>query len=204
MLIMASNLQEYFRTALSVAMEKTSIDLTEHAQAYLVYLLNDFSRSEKVYAGVDHGDKPTLALLMSRAQEAEPEEALRIFKHLGDSSLYHLGFFKEAAQTQVVGANYYITMGESGYGSAANLSRDQALTAVIYEELAERFCDLVALFQSISMQGDLADPEVERTPAQLMNLMKRYERTKNPDLLELLALNGVWVGSAMKGKKTVQ
>ena len=188
MLVSANNLHEYFREALGVAMYRTSLQVTENAQAYLVYLLSDFTRSENVYAGVEHGDKPTLALLLSRAQEAEPEEALRIFKHLGDSALYLLGFFHDAVQSQVVGARYYVSMGESAYSSAASLTRntrEKALpAATIYTELSHRFGDLVDLLKVMSLHGDRLGTNESLTSEQLMNLVEKYRRTKNPELLE--------------------
>lgn len=195
MIVSANNLHEYFREALGIAMHRTSLQVTENAQAYLVYLLSDFTRSENVYAGVEHGDKPTLALLLSRAQEAESEEALRIFKHLGDSALYLLGFFHDAVQSQVVGPNYYISMGEVAYSSAASLarvSRENALVATtIYTELAHRFGDLVDLLKVMSLHGNHLETNGNLSPEQVMHLVERYRRTKNPELLELLAKNGV-------------
>jgi len=208
MLVSASNLHEYFREALEAAMQKTSVHVTENTQAYLVYLLSDFTRSEKVYAGTDAGDKPSLALLLLRAHEAEPEEALRIFKHLGDSALYLLGFFHAAILSQTVGPEYYVAMGETAYSSAASLirvTRENMLTsATIYTELAHRFADLVNLLKVISLYGAKADENTHFSSAQLLSLLEQYEKTKDPELLELLKKNGVSMDSsalALEAKK---
>ena len=200
MIVSANNLHEYFREALGVAMHRTSLQVTENAQAYLVYLLSDFTRSENVYAGVEHGDKPTLALMLFRAQEAEPEEAIRIFKHLGDSALYSLGFFHDAAQSQVVGPSYYVSMGESAYSSAASLTRvsreNTLVTTTIYAELAHRFGDLVDLLKVMSLHGNHLETNTNLSSEQVMALVERYRRTKNPELLELLEKNGVSLSSS--------
>ncbi|MDA0713077.1 MAG: hypothetical protein O2897_03715 [bacterium] len=197
MLVSANNMHEYFREALGMALKKSAVQVTENAQAYLVYLLSDFTRSEKVYAGIDPGDKPSLALLLLRAQEAEPDEALRIFKHMGDSALYLLGFFNEAVHSQIVGPSYYIGMGEQAYSSAASLTRvtrDHPLAAgTIYSELSYRFADLVTLLNIISLYGKHQASKEKLTSAQLLELMERYKRTKSPELLDLLTKNGVVV-----------
>lgn len=199
MLIAAHNLHEYFREALSTAMSRTSVRVTESAQAYVVYLLTDFTRSEKVYAGIDHGDKPTLALLLARAEAAEPDEAQRIFKYMGDSALYLLGFFNESAQAQVVTPSYYVSMGESAYSSVARLSRDHTQsTAALFAELSDRFADLVALLHIISLYGESGPQRTDLPPAQLMDLIERYSRTQDPELLEILTQNGVSFGVAPK------
>jgi hypothetical protein len=195
MIVSANNLHEYFREALGLAMRRTSLQVTENTQAYLVYLLSNFTRSENVYAGVEHGDKPTLALLLSRAQEAEPEEALRIFKHLGDSALYLLGFFHDAVKNQAVGAGYYISMGESAYFSAASLTRvpreNALIPNTIYAELAHRFGDLVDLLKIMSLHGNHLNINNNLSSEQVMELAERYRKTKNPELLEFLERNGV-------------
>jgi hypothetical protein len=206
MLVAANNLHEYFREALSTAMSRTSVRVTENAQAYVVYLLTDFTRSEKVYAGVDHGEKPALAILLSRAEAAEHDEALRIFKHLGDTALYLLGFFKEAAQAQVVAPSYYISMGESAYSSVAKLSREHTSnTAALYAELSDRFSDLVALLHAISLHGEREAQGALLSPGQLLDLIERYKRTQSPELLEVLVQNGVSLKPVMSaaGENTV-
>ena len=127
---------------------------------------------------------------------------------MGDSALYLLGFFQDAVQNQMVGANYYVTMGESAYSSAANLSRvnrEHALTAAsIYAELSERFTDLVFLLKTMSLYGENLHAKTNLTSAQLMELIERYRKTKNPELLELLKQNGVSFNFLESNKKKKQ
>ena len=70
----SGNLRDYFREALGQAMGESMVRLTQHCQLYLINLLSEFSRSENVYAGTDYGETPTLAVLMSRAAQAEPQK----------------------------------------------------------------------------------------------------------------------------------
>ena len=118
MLLSAGNLRDYFREALGNAMGEATVHLTPKCQLYLVNLLSEFSRAENVFSGTDYGENPTLVLMPS-AQEAEPGEAVRLYKHLGDSSLYLSGFFTESVEGRAVSHEYYRSMGESAYAQVA-------------------------------------------------------------------------------------
>src|SRR5687768_11608383 len=121
MLVASTSMREYFREALGAALKKTSVQLSDGAQVYVVNLLTEFARSENVYAGTERGEKPVFVELLTRAQEAEPQEAVRIYKHMGDQSLYLTGFFTEAMEKQPVGVDYYVSMGGNAYASVAGL-----------------------------------------------------------------------------------
>jgi hypothetical protein len=156
MLIVANSIQAYFREALVNAMRTSKIHFTESAQAYLVHLLNEFSLSERAFAGVDHGDRVTIAELLERALMADDHEALRIYRYLGDSSLYQLGFFKESKIGRIVPITYYMDMGAVAYAHASDLSRAYAInSAVLFQELADRFPDMVTVVENIAHYGSL-------------------------------------------------
>lgn len=197
MLISASNIQVFFRESLSRAQKITGVQMTEHAEAYLVHLLTDFMRSERVFAGIDAGEKVALATLMSRAQESDKEEALRIFKHLGDSSLYFISFFEESKERQHVGTPYYLAMGESAYQSVSSLLRDSsATTAALYGELADQFSEFVSVLKAVSQdQMGSSSPSSE----QILGMLERYQSSQDPQLLAQLRGHGVEVneGSAL-------
>lgn len=148
MLIIAQSTQAYFQEILLKAIAKSNIVITEESQAYLVHLLNEFSRSDRAFAGVDHGEKPILVDMLERAYDAEEREALRIFRHLGDTSLYLLGFFKEFNKTGIVSDNYYRDMGAQAYYQASSLSRAYAAqNAALFQELSDNFPNLVKLLE---------------------------------------------------------
>lgn len=156
MLILATSAQAYFREALVSAMRTSNLHFTESAQVYVVHLLNEFSRSEKVFAGVDPGENITVAELLERAFSAEDHEALRIYRHLGDTSLYSLGFFKESKKGRMVSMTYYMDMGAVAYSFASDLSRAYAInSAVLFQELSERFSDMVTVMENIAQYGNL-------------------------------------------------
>lgn len=151
MLVVARSMQAYFREALLAALRQSNIVITEPAQVYMIHLLNEFSRSEVVFAGLDHGHKPNLVGMLERACEADNREALRIFRHLGDTSLYLLGFFKESNKNRLVSETYYRDMGSNAYSCASDLSRlHAAQNAAIFQELAENFGAMVTILEFIA------------------------------------------------------
>lgn len=151
MLLVTNSMQAYFREALDAAMRKSNIQVTETAQVYVVHLLNEFSRSEVVFAGLDHGEKISMALMFERAMSADTQEALKIYRHLGDTSLYMLGFFKESALKRIVSQSYYKEMGAQAYLHASSLSRAYAShRGALFYELYERFSDMVVVVENVA------------------------------------------------------
>lgn len=149
MLVIENSMQAYFREALVRAMRAANISVTESAQIYVVHLLIEFSRAEKVFAGTNYGERVVMADLLERAVLADEQEALRIYRHLGDTSLYLLGFFQHAPRT--VSGTYYKDIGAVAYSSASGLSRAHgAQSAALFQELAERFSDMVTVLEKIS------------------------------------------------------
>ena len=187
MLVASASTRDFFRECLGQALRKHKVDLSETAQVYVVHLLSEFTRAENVYAGTDAGEKPILVELLSRAQEAEPQEAVRIYKHMGDSSLYQAGFFKESVERS--GRDYYVSMGGSAYASVADLVRPTAAsTSALFHELSDRFESLVELLDAMSLVG--AEPKaVDDT--RLLALVERFRRTGDRADLERLKEHGI-------------
>lgn len=200
MLVTASNMREYFREAVVTARQHTGVALSDHAEAYLVHLLCEFSRAENVYAGTDPGERPTMATLLSRARDAQPGEALRIYKHMGDSSLYLTGFFTDAVQSAMVNADYYVSMGESAYASVAGLMRTTAASSsALFAELSDHFAELVDLLSAVSLHGETSGTREEQiSDKRIIELLERYRKTGRRDLLEALEALGVVLRPGMK------
>jgi hypothetical protein len=140
MVLEFNSAQGYFRESLEMALERSTIKLNESVQIYIVNMLSEFLRSEVAFAGTDYGEQFTMALLLDRALSSEHHEAIRIFRHLGDSSLYLLGFFGESQLRRPVPKSYYRDMGSQAYWQASVLSRAQ---------VSSLFCDLSMGFDDI-------------------------------------------------------
>ncbi|MBL4819105.1 MAG: hypothetical protein JKY15_07775 [Deltaproteobacteria bacterium] len=182
MLITSGNMAEYFREALSNALKSSPANLSDEVQAYLISLLADFTRSENVYAGVNRGEEPILVVLLERAMRSEQPEANRIFRQIGDSTLYLLGFFGEKSKASGVSSGYYISMGEGAYNSLAKNTNQP-----VYYELSDAFEQLVYLIRQISMQ------EQKANSSQVLSWIEEYQKSKHPELRALLIQNGVFL-----------
>lgn len=149
--ILAQSLGEYFQEALKDASKTTNIQMTDPAQVYLIQLLIQFARAEEAYAGIDRGERPSLVQLLERATASKRPEAIRLYKYLGDTSLYFISFFPQSAQR--VTPSYYESMGETAYSSAAALQQ-HGLSAIVYQELSNRFGQVVLLLNCLKERSN--------------------------------------------------
>ncbi len=187
--MLVANMREYFRESLQQSLKESGTKLSETAQVYIVNLLAEFARSENVFAGTDRGERPVLVELLARAQESDPVEALRIYKHMGDSSLYLTGFFKDSMADQAVSVDYYVSMGGTAYDAVARLMRPTAATSsALFAELACRFPDLVELLCAMSLHGERSR---KLNDGAVLGLVDRYRRTGSREVLSALKSQGV-------------
>ena|GEM_PF-5465115 len=178
------------------ALDRTGAIVTFDAQAYVVRMLEEFSRSENVFAGVDRGEETAYAILLSRAVDCSPQEALRIYRHVGDSILYYLGFFKDFANQKTVNESYYFSVGEQAYAQACDLSPGSG--GRVYGELANRFIELVLVCNEMSVHGERNKAKGAISTQRLLFLIEHYQRTRNPQIGEVLRRQGVNLPSEPK------
>jgi hypothetical protein len=203
--MLVGNMREYFRESLQDSLRKRGVQLSDTAQFYVVNLLTEFARSDNAFAGTDRGEKPVLADLLVRAQESDPHEAVRLYKHMGDSSLYLSGFFPGAVERGATSVSYYVSVGGSAYDAVARLVRPTAATSsALFAELAERFKELVELLCAMSLHGErsrrLEDGDV-------LSLVDRYRRATSPaeqrEVAEALRSQGVVLRPGIDGDDVV-
>lgn len=187
--MLVANMREYFRETLQKSLKESKTSLSETAQVYVVNLLTEFARSDHAFAGTDRGEGPVFVELLARAQESEPQEALRIYKHMGDSSLYLSGFFGESVENKGVGVDYYVSMGGTAYDAVARMMRPTAATSsALFAELADRFPSLVELLTAMSLHGEKSR---KLDDADVLVLVDRYRRTGSKEILQALKAQGV-------------
>lgn len=191
-MIQTESINVYFRKALAEAMLRTNALMSAEIQIYVIGMLSEFLKSENAFSGVDYGEKPVYALMLARAMDSEPNEALRLYRQIGDSTLYHLGFFKESMAKRDVNESYYATIGEMAYLSACGLSRPLgANSTFIYGELAESFLGIVEVFNDMSLYGERSLDLGEMATPRLLALMESYRKTNDPKVRDILLRQGV-------------
>ena len=120
-------------------------------QVYIIYMLNDFTRSDRIFSGVEYGEQIYFFDLLNRALASQDQEALRIFRHMGDVSLYLCGFFKEFTQNKLISQSYYTDMGISAYAQASEISKSYTTSnSAIFLELSDQFCNIAKVLKKIT------------------------------------------------------
>lgn len=179
---------EYFQAAVSGAVSTLKVDVSEHAQVYLVQLLAKFINTENVYPiDADGNRAETLTQQLAAALEQDrAEDKARKLKQLGDFSLYISGFFAGSFSRKLVDVDYYIGMGGAAYGTVAQLEEKKS-RAQLFAELAKKFPAFVDILGQIS-------EETGFNPEDHKDLLRTYDlwvKTGSERLAKQLAKAGI-------------
>lgn len=143
----------FFQTAVSEAACNLNVDLDDNIEFYLVNLLCDFVQPQTMTIGqLDVLDTP-LAIIYKQAIESTPSMQLKLYKKLGDVSLYIAGYFSPSLNRKSVNSDYYISMGSSAYGRLSDIMksrhREEHFTEM-YLSLSKEFRTLVEITTKVS------------------------------------------------------
>jgi hypothetical protein len=179
---------DYFRSKVHAAAADLKLELGDEIEFYLVNLLCEFIDPKQLSVDeIDLLDTP-LALILKKALESTPDMQIKIYKRLGDTSLYVAGYFQDYLNRKPVDTDYYITMGSSAYHRISHLMRDRhgddQFTSV-YQNLAEQFEDLVALVTEVSED---VPREANRN---LVAIYERWHKTGSEKLRKILEDAGI-------------
>lgn len=168
-LITTGSVRAYFHEALDNASRNQAVDLRDSIAAYLVNLLESYSRTTALLAVSDEGKhhKP-LAMIYADAQDARsPEQRHHALRELGDLALFIAGIFTDSLNRKLVDVDYYIGMGEAAYSSLHDSLRqygDRFSRCELFEELGREFATLVDVLTEISeMSGLKSNSDLLRT-----------------------------------------
>ncbi len=179
---------EYFQAAVSGAVASLKVEVSEHAQLYLVHLLGHYIHSENLYP-VDNDGKPAETLTHQLAAALEEEKAelrAKRLKQLGDFSLYVAGFFSDSLNRKLVDVDYYIGMGGAAYENVARLEERKSKSQ-LFLELSRKFPNFVDILAQIS-------EETGFNPSNHKDLLRVYDlwvKTGSERLAKQLAKAGI-------------
>ncbi len=183
--------EEFFHEKVSSAIDILGLKIEEDIEFYLVHLLCEFIDPKKLNEslGEDQGvmDLP-LALMLKQALEAQPEHKLKIFKTLGDTSLYFSGFFQDFFNRKSFDVGYYATLGMIGYQSVASIMREQHKEEhfeELYQGLANSFEVCVDIIAEVSSETR------QVTAADILSVYDRWTRCNSNRLYRLLHKFGI-------------
>lgn len=183
--------QEYFREKVTHAASHLKVQLDHQLEFYLVTLLCDFIDHERLKEqdnGIDLLNTP-LAMMLKTALESTPGTQVRIFKRLGDTSLYFAGFFQGFFNRKIFDIDYYITMGSTAYNSISTIMRDRHgddhFTSM-YQNLASDFQNLVEVLAAIA-----EDHPGLRNDKNLLAIYDQWTKTQSGRLRRILEEQGI-------------
>jgi hypothetical protein len=137
------SVQEFFHDRVCAAMRNQGVDSSELTEFYLVNLLSEYARMSL--------DERALALRLSEAATALPDERARRLRDIGDQTLYVSGFFSDSLQRGLVDVDYYIQIGGTAYRQLARMTNPVAQPfGEVYHELAGKFPRFVDVLAEVS------------------------------------------------------
>lgn len=169
---------EYFRELVHTALQNQQLDAHEITSYYVVNLLAGFVHVD----GAAAEDEP-LAIRFAKALQAGGSEQRDGLRRVGDLSLFISGFFSDSLSRSLVDVDYYITLGESAYGSLARHSGDTL--AQVFDELSEKFAGFVDVL------GEVSERTALTSNSDLLRLYEKWLRTKSRRSGDLLVAQGI-------------
>lgn len=177
-----TNLVEFFQEELNEACDRLGLELTQETEAYLVHLLEGYTRVTPERSAELGFHRPA-AFMLGDAVFGAPGERVEAYRKLGDACLYNCGFFDARLTRRSVSASYYQRMGRDAYDNASTLMRSHGggrAFATIFDELAEKFDGFVAAFRRLARRTDAHDDA--------MALIQRWRRGEAVDLGRLVMI----------------
>lgn len=184
------DVRNYFQDSVQTAVHNQQLDIGDDTLVYIVNLLTDFTRSDRLYEDTTDGRmiKP-LVKFYSEAVSAESwQDSNYALKRLGDIALFISGLFANSLQRSLVDVDYYIAMGGSAYDSLADSSRRSFHGhnfSDIYRELAEKFARLVDVL------GEVGDEFQAGGNQDLLRLYEVWMLTGSPQAARKLRQLGI-------------
>jgi hypothetical protein len=169
-----ASISEFFHEALHGALHNQRVETSEFTEFYLVNLLSEFATARL--------DDAPLALKLSAAATALPEERARCLRGVADQSLYVSGFFADSLSRGLVDVDYYIQIGGGAYHQLSRMT-SRGMTEV-YDELSKKFGQLVEVLAEVSCSTRPSDRGV-------IELYQRWRRTGAEWIARKLRARGV-------------
>ena len=176
----AANLMEFFRDELVRACEQLGIRPSPHTEAYVVGLLDGFSRLDPTKRDALGFTRPA-AFMYGDAVHSGGDQRLEHYQRLGDTCLVHCGFFAPTLERRGMSERYYQQMGRGAYARLGELfgyKQPGGALALVFDELSRQFSLLSAAIKRVAGRRE-RETELEALLAKLTyeEKQKRSEET---------------------------
>ncbi|MDZ7736617.1 MAG: hypothetical protein U5P41_11325 [Gammaproteobacteria bacterium] len=154
-LITGMDVREFFQDSVQTAVVRQQVNVADDTVFYVVNMLTEFARSDALYEDTPDGRmiKPLARFYTDAVDATTIQEANNALKRLGDVALFIAGLYAHSLQRSAVDIDYYIAMGGNAYDCLADSVRRSfhgRTFGEIYQELAEKFAQLVDVLSEVS------------------------------------------------------
>lgn len=187
----ATSVGGYFGGVVGQAIKHQKVDASPAAQTYVVELLAAFAKPDQA-AGSALSEPVTF--LLRDAMEATGPERFKRLQALGDGVLYGVGFFGEGIDR--ADKRYFVHVGSSAYGHAADMLRRGATGPGVLDEMAQGFGGFVEVLNDVS---DWVMAQGVRGQQGVVKLYERWLKRSSPALTSGLAGLGIVAPTGARG-----
>ena len=185
--------QDFFRELVMNALGKQKVSTQPETEFYLVNLLNQFMKTDRLYSRTKEGEarEETLAMMLKEAfEQPQPFTQSLLFRHIGDVSLYMAGYFQDSLNRKSVDVDYYIDVGGTAYRQVADRSEED-IKKTLYLELAQKFGSFVEVLAEVS------DQTTPKTEKDILRLYELWIRTGSDRAAKALQEAGILPNNTM-------
>ena len=133
--------------------------LSEDLESYLVFLLMRFISNTELASSV-------LAMDFFHSQRHVGEYRKQLLRELGDKCLLFSGLFPGRAVRKRVEINYFVSMGQSAYGSVSII--EEPTTRSLFSALAQEFVSMMDVLQATRYVCDVENPLYQMQTCELL------------------------------------
>lgn len=189
-LLTTPNLRTFFHESVKDALDNQKVSAEEATICYVVNLLTEFSRSERLFDYTNDGFmlRPLAELYAISLESTSELERKRVLQRLGDVALFVSGLFAGILSRRLVDVDYYIAMGGSAYAYLYETSeqriRDQAFSP-IFRELSTQFARFVDVLNEVGENAPGA------SDGNILRLYELWVKTGSPRIERKLRELGI-------------
>ena len=140
---------DYFQELITQAAQDTQKSSRKESVQYLASLLNDFLKARTEALNLSTFDNLTPSLALMEAGALATGNQFRLYKKIGDVSLFVSGLFLNALARSMLDLDYYKTIGEKGYHLAHTVSAEQTLKET-FLDLSLNFLSYIEILHHVS------------------------------------------------------
>jgi len=137
---------EFFSERIASVFSKQKIEASKEAEFYLVDLMARFMMATTM---ASMAEPLALQYLRAQGEQVDAGEKFRLFRSVGDTSLYVSGFFRDSLQRKAVDLDYYLDIGTGSYRQILEIVKDPVFRH-LYKEMAAKFAQFADALAQIS------------------------------------------------------